>query len=149
MGSDARATAQIGRRLVTDELRQRGFDVEQIMEGRRPFLAAEKNGRRRLVRVTARRAGTWQTSISYGARTAGPELRDRVWIFVDISSSEPAFFVVPEAWMAEDIFSTHQEYLLRHEGTRAYTPNSTHHSVSLSRIVQWHDGWDLLNRDTA
>ena len=136
MASDTRATAQIGRRLVTGELRERGFTVRQIEEGRRSFLAAENNGRLRLVRVTARRAGTWQTSISSGARTASLELRDRMWIFVGILSEDPAFFVVPEAWMAEEIFSTHQEYLRRHDGTRPQTPRSKHHSVSLSCIGQ-------------
>lgn len=145
MASDAKATAQLGRRLVTMELQERGFAVRKVENGRRVFLAAERDGRRHLVRVTAKRTGTWQTSITYGARTAGPELRGRVWVFVDIGKHPPTFFVVPEAWMAEDIHRTHEEYLRRNGGTRAHTPSSTHHSVPVGRIEQWHERWDVLD----
>lgn len=144
MASDGRATAGIGRRLVIAELGDRGFSVRQVAEGGRLVLVAERDGARRFIRVTAKRTGTWQTSIAYGAETAGPELRDRMWVFVDIGTHPPAFFVVPEAWMAEDIHRTHQEYLRRNNGTRAQSPSSKHHSVPLGRIAQWHERWDLL-----
>lgn len=149
MATDPRTTARLGRELVIGELRKRGFAVREVMVERRPTLLVERGGLRRRVHVTARRRGTWQTSTAYGAESPPTELRDRVWIFVDVGGDEPAFFVVPEAWMVQDIYATHKRNLARHGGRRKHSPSSTHHAVRMARVEAWRDRWDLVENEVT
>lgn len=141
---DTRTTARRGIDSVTRELVRRGWRVSKRQEGRRPLLLAEARGERRRIAVSARTAGTWQTSISYGRKPASPTDKDRVWVFVDLSDPDPRFYVVPYQWMSEDIHDSHEAYLRRHGGRRAGNPDSTHHAVPLRRIAHWLERWDLL-----
>ena len=142
--SPAQVTAAAGRSSAAAELATRGWSVRQVQVQNRPTLLIERGAVRRLVRVSAKRRGTWQTSTTYGVAEASDELKAHLWIFVDLGEPAPAFFVVPEAWMAEDIYSHHAEYLARHGGRRKNSPGSTHHKITKGRIDQWRDRWDLL-----
>lgn len=144
MPADPSSTAQLGRDLVAAELRKRGFEVKEALVDRRPTLLVERAGVRRRVHVSAKRRGTWQTSIRYGAKVAPAELRTCTWIFVNVGSAEPVFYVVPEAWMVEDIYVATQRYLAQHGGTRKYSPDSTHHAITENRIERWRNRWDVL-----
>jgi hypothetical protein len=138
-------TAQLGIRLVKGELERRGLAVSESYEGRRQVLSADGPGGRRLIKVSTRTGGTWQTSIEYGERPARPEYGNRLWIFVDLSTAAPSFYVVPYRWMSEDIHDGHQQYLRAHGGRRARNQMSTHHAVQLKRIAQWANRWDLAS----
>ena len=113
----------------------------------RPTLLAERGGWKHRVRVSTRRSGTWQTSTKNADQRAPVELEDRLWIFVDLVGGEPSFYVVPEGWMAEDIYRHHQQYLDRHGGERKFSPGSTHHAIAEDRIAEWRDRWDLLHSE--
>lgn len=149
MPGDSRHTARLGRELVVAQLRNRGFTVTEATVEQRPTLLLERAGVRRRVHVSAKLRGTWQTSIAYGAEEAGPELRGSTWIFVDVGRPEPAFYVVPEPWMVEDIYATHQANLARHGGRRKHSPSSKHHAVRLERIEDWCDRWDMLETEVT
>lgn len=149
MSTDSQGTARLGRKLVATELRKGGFAVRTVTVERRPTLLIERSGARRRVHVTAKLRGTWQTSTRYAAQTAAPELRDRVWIFVDVGRPEPEFYVVPEAWMVEDIYNAHQRYLAKYGGKRKLSPSSTHHAVRVERVAGWRDRWDLLEAEMS
>jgi hypothetical protein len=136
-------TAHIGIRLVKAELERRGLTVAEFNEGRRQMLRAAGPKGRQLINVSTRTGGAWQTSINYGEKPARPEYGNRLWIFVDLSSSAPTFYVVPYGWMSEDIHDTHQQYLRAHAGRRARNQESTHHAVQLARIAHWVNRWDL------
>jgi hypothetical protein len=66
------------------------------------------------------------------------------WIFLDLTASEPGFYIVPSWWMKNDIHCDHARYLERHGGHRAKTPDSTHHRITTERITKWRDRWDLV-----
>ena len=136
-------TAQRGIQLVKAELQRRGLVVSEFYEGRRQVLSADGPAGRRLIHVSTRTGGTWQTSIDYGEKPSPPEYENRLWIFVDLSATAPSFYVVPYRWMSEDIHDTHQRYLRAHGGRRARNQASTHHSVQLGRVAQWANRWDL------
>jgi hypothetical protein len=147
MSSNAASTARAGRDLAVAELVKRGWTVKNTQVDRRPVLLAERGDRKRRLRVSTRRSGTWQTSTRNAHRQAPRELEDRLWLFVDLAGGEPKFYVVPEAWMVEDIYQHHQRYLGRHGGERKDSPGSTHHAIPEDRIVTWRDRWDLLPPD--
>jgi hypothetical protein len=46
--------------------------------------------------------------------------------------------------MVNDIFVVHKAFLDSHGGQRPRTPGSDHHGITLGRIEQWHERWDLL-----
>lgn len=144
MSNDSRSTAQHGRDLVTTELERRGYAVREVLVGRRPTLLVERDGMRGRVHVSAKNRGTWQTSLDRGARVPSPELSACTWIFVDLGPAKPEFYIVPEDWMAEDIYAETQRYFAMHGGTRKYSPDSKHHAVPVKRIEQWLDCWDAL-----
>ncbi len=137
----------MGRDLAAAELGNRGWKVRDTQVDRRPTLLAERGGRKRRVRVSTRRSGTWQTSTMNAHQRAPLELEDRLWIFVDLVGTEPSFYVVPEGWMVEDIHQHHQRYLDRHGGERKHSPASTHHAIAADRIAEWQDRWDLLHSE--
>ena len=145
MSSNAASTARTGRDLAVAELVKRGWTVKNTQIERRPVLLAERGERKRRLRVSTRRSGTWQTSTRNAHRRSPLELEHRLWLFVDLAGGDPAFYVVPEGWMVEDIYRHHQRYLDRHGGDRKHSPRSTHHAITESRILHWRDRWDLLN----
>jgi hypothetical protein len=140
-------TGNLGKKRAADEITRRGAHVTLIKGNKNLIEASDKNRQKKVtIRVKSRRKGTWQTSINEGRPMDRPVSNDKFWIFVDLSVSEliPDFYVVPDNWIRNDIYVHHQEYLQRHGGERAITKDSTHHAISLDRIEQWHDRWDIL-----
>jgi hypothetical protein len=56
----------------------------------------------------------------------------------------PRYWIVPDWWMRNDIYRVHQEYLGRHGGRRAKTPDSTHHAIEEKRLSEWQGKWEIL-----
>lgn len=148
MAGDNQSTAERGRRLVADALRERGAQVTEVRHGNIVYLEARNPAgiARVRIRVKTRTGGTWQGSINDGHPDPSDSQPKTFWVFVDISRSvaRPGFYVVPDSWMRRDIHEAHQRYLRRHGGVRALTADSTHHAIELSRIEEWRSRWDLL-----
>jgi hypothetical protein len=66
------------------------------------------------------------------------------WILVDLEQDPPSFYVVPNWWMENDIYTAHADYLSQHGGTRAVSPKSRHHAIRPHRVEQWLERWDEL-----
>ncbi len=62
------------------------------------------------IQVKAKYGGAaWQTTITRG-RHRSPERENetvRFWILVDLRSEPPRYFVMPEWWIQNDIYTTH------------------------------------------
>jgi len=100
------------------------------------------------IQVKTRRAGSWHARTTDGRQCEEKPDEDRFWIFVDmLDMQDPEYYIVPESWLANNIYELHQAYLKRHGGRRKINPESTHHSVSLDRIKHWKDRWDVLGLD--
>ena len=94
-------------------LAERSAELVHTSQGQRPEVAVVANGSTLARgRVSARASGTWQSNTSYGDAYA-PEEPRRVWIFVDLIPSEPAFYIAPEWFVKRDIARAHNEYLTR------------------------------------
>lgn len=146
IASDNHGTADRGRMIAATELARRGARVEEVRDGRRRLLSATVPGASSsvLLRVKARTGGTWQGDTRDGVPNPVPPSTPTFWLFVDLSTVRPAFYVVPDDWMRRDIYADHQRYLQRHGGQRAHTLDSTHHAIQLKRIAEWRDRWDLV-----
>lgn len=109
-------------------------------------LAADKNQNRTVwIQVKTKHGGkAWQISINHGQEREALQSPTRFWILVDLAVSHPAFYIIPEWWIQNDIFDAHQKYLDKHGGKRARNPQSAHHAITLARVHQWRDYWDLL-----
>ncbi|HEV2437718.1 MAG TPA: hypothetical protein VG077_17120 [Verrucomicrobiae bacterium] len=102
------------------------------------------------IQVKTKRGGrTWHASIRDGQQTLPPSkpLDETVfWVFVDLGEIDaaPRFWIVPEWWIRNDIYATHQAYLDRHGGARARSHDSTHHAIDESRLSEWHGKWEIM-----
>lgn len=138
-----------GEHLVTGEILRRGAYATPFA-GNMPqvdVLAADKDQDRTVwIQVKTKRGGTtWQTSITRGRQREEEDSPARFWILVDLAGDDPDYYIIPEWWMQNDIFTAHQKYLDEHGGQRAKNPDSTHHAVTIARVDQWRDRWDLLD----
>ena len=125
-------------------LAKRSAALVEATQGQRPEVAIYADGREIAQgRLSARASGTWQSNTTYGDADA-PEEIGRFWVFVDLIPPDAAFYIAPEWFVKRDIARTHAEYLARNSGERAITKDSTHHQISLPRIAQWRDRWDVV-----
>lgn len=129
-----------GERFVTGEILRRGGHAPTFT-GNMPaidVLAADKQQVRTIwIQVKTKRGGrTWQTSITRG-RVREPEGNPvRFWILVDLAHTDPAYYVMPEWWIENNIREAHSQYLDRHGGQGAMTQDSTHHAIPLERVAK-------------
>lgn len=88
MTTDSIGTAELGRRLAADALRDRGFQVTEHRSANLVLLEARHpaDGRRFRVRVKTRTAGTWQGSIRDGDPDPTPTRPATFWLFVDLGT---------------------------------------------------------------
>jgi hypothetical protein len=139
----AHQVARTGEYFVAAELHRRGAYAVPFADNMPGIdLLASNIDQTRMVtiQVKAKRAGSWQTRASRGSPRAEVSDERRFWIFVDLEG-EPAYYVVPEWWIQNDIHQAHAAYLARHGGHRAINPSSDHHSIQRTRILSWRDRW--------
>ncbi|HPU04986.1 MAG: hypothetical protein WBH86_07140 [Thermogutta sp.] len=139
-----------GQYFVVAELNKRGAFAAPIAGKMRKIDIIACNvdeSRTVFIQVKTKRGGkTWHSSI-VGSQPMSPKDDERnFWVFVDLGdiNSSPRYWIVPEWWIKDDIYKSHQAYLNKHGGTRAVNPDSTHHSIEESRLEQWKDRWDIL-----
>jgi hypothetical protein len=143
--------AQVGRAgefFVAAEIHRRG-GYAVTFAGNMPgidILASDTNHVRKIsIQVKTRTTGTWHAQVPRDAQQSIPVPDESAfWAFVDLSDELPQYYFAPRWWMRNDIYDTHVAFLARHGGTRPRTPQSTHHAISVARIAQWRDRWDLL-----
>jgi carbohydrate-selective porin OprB len=137
-------TNRVGEQAVIAEIQRRGSAQAEPVSGRPRTVSVLWGGNAYVVRVKAKRRGTWQTTTTEGELRSPETDPTRFWVFVDLGESPPAFFIAPEWWVKADIHEAHGAYLARHGGHRAQNDESTHHSIPVNRIDQWRDRWDQL-----
>ena len=139
--------ARAGEALVVAELNRRGVYAVSFA-GNMPaidILASNMERSRTVqIQVKTRRSGSWQTKITEGRPSRENPHETAFWVFVDIASSIPLYYVCPDWWIRNDIHMNHQAYLQRHGGTRAKNPASLHHGITRKRIERWEGRWDIL-----
>lgn len=96
------------------------------------------------IQVKTKRSGTWHANAQHGAPTAAPIDEQHYWVFVDLGSRHPDFYVAPRWWVLTNIHEFNSAFLARNGGKRPRTEGSTHHAIDAKRVTQWKDRWDLL-----
>lgn len=147
------ANQQVGRAgeyFVVAELNKRGaFAVP--FAGNMPkidLIACNHDQSRTIhIQVKTKRGGrTWHSSIVGSQPMTASENETSFWIFVDLSDQDtsPRYWVVPDWWIKNDIYTAHHAYLIRHGGQRASNPDSTHHAIDENRLREWQARWVIL-----
>lgn len=148
MATDPRTMARLGRELVIAELRKRGFGVREVMSSVGPHtsLSAEAyDGGSMSLPGGAVRGRRPPLMAPRAPQSSCGTVCGSSWT----SAMTSLFFVVPEAWMVQDIYVTHKRNLARHGGRRKHSPSSAHHAVRLASIEAWRDRWDLVENEVT
>jgi hypothetical protein len=144
-----------GEHFVAAEIHRRG-GYAVMFTGNMPgidMLASNRDNTHRVsiqVKTKGPNSGGWQTSTRHGLsrETADSALfAGRFWVLVDLRPANPGFYVMPELWIRNDIYERHQEYLARHGGHRRDNPASEHHLITIARVAERQDAWDVLGID--
>ncbi len=144
--------ASDGINCVMAELKMRGADAEAIVDKRRTFLKVSKSGDNRTIQIrvkTKRGKTNWHSNISEAKAIDNlpkPEDETLFWVFVNLNDykTPPRFWIVPDSWMRNDIYTAHEEYLARYGGRRAENDESDHHSINEKRLTEWEGKWEVL-----
>ncbi len=152
-GARNQQVARAGEYFVVAELNKRGAHAVAFA-GNMPKidLMACNQAQDRTVRIqvkTKRGGRSWHASTKAGHLSTPPAAgcsETSFWVLVDLGGTEasPRFWIVPEWWMQNDIYTAHQAYLDAHGGKRARTQDSTHHAITEDRVAQWRGTWDVL-----
>jgi hypothetical protein len=146
---------QVGRAgelFVAAEIHRRG-GYAVTFAGNMPgidMLASDRDNTQRVsiqIKTKGPNSAGWQTSIRHGLSSESADsavLAGRLWVLVDLRSTTPGFYVMPELWIRNDIYVAHQEYLARHGGQRPGNPASEHWRILPDRVAEWQDAWSVL-----
>ncbi|WP_145489945.1 hypothetical protein [Yersinia rohdei] len=137
-------TAELGQLKVLEKLMSLGARNTAVQrEGNnKSFIKFDApNGKTYKVTTRAKTSGTWQTSTNYGAPCALDKNDNEFWVFIDLEREPNVFYIAPLSWIRNDIYEAHQVYLEKHDGHRAQNDGSTHHAISVKRIVGWESKW--------
>jgi hypothetical protein len=150
-GVSNQQVGRAGEYFVVAELNKRGaFAVPFAGNMPKIDLIACNHDESRVVyiQVKTKRGGkTWHSSI-IGSKPTSPKADEvNFWAFVDLGNlgEHPRFWIVPDWWIKNDIYSAHQAYLQKHGGYRASNPDSTHHAIDEKRLTEWQGRWEILS----
>jgi Holliday junction resolvase-like predicted endonuclease len=139
--------ARAGEHFVAAELHRRGA-YAVTFAGNMPgidVIASNLDQTRTVtIQVKSKTSGTWHSQYTRGRKRKALPDEIRYWVFVDLGEQPPGYYVVPEWWIENDIHRAHQAYLARHGGVRPRNPDSTHHGIQRSRVMEWRERWDIL-----
>jgi hypothetical protein len=152
-GARNQLVARAGEFFVVAELNKRGAHAVSFA-GNMPRidLLACNNAQSRTIhlQVKTKRGGrTWHASLVGSEPTEAPgDPFDEMlyWVFVDLGDdkSSPRYWIVPEWWIRNSIYTTHQAYLARHGGHQPRNRRSQHHAIDEQRLQEWLGRWDIL-----
>ena len=142
---------QVGRAgelYVAAEIHRRG-GYAVTFAGNMPsidMLACDITKSRRIsIQVKTRSAGSWHAHFGRDAAQCSEDPAEAsFWIFVDLSSEHPEYFVAPRWWVRNNIWEIHTTYLARWEREHGHPRKSQHHGIQVNRIEQWRGRWDIL-----
>jgi hypothetical protein len=149
---------QVGRAgelFVAAEIHRRG-GYAVTFAGNMPgidLLASDRDNTHRVsvqVKTKGPNSRGWQTTTRQGLSSESANavsFAGRFWVLVDLRPAYPEFYVMPELWIRNDIYERHREYLAAHGGHRRDNPASEHHLITVARIAEWQDAWDVLGID--
>lgn len=140
--------ARAGEMFVAAEIHRRG-GYAVTFAGNMPgidILASNTDLSRRIsIQVKTKHSGTWQVRGSREAEKCEENpAPDSFWIFVDLASAQPVYFVAPRWWVRNDIYDDYIPYLALYKQEHGCDRKSDHHAIAVKRIEQWRDRWDLL-----
>lgn len=149
--TNTQQVARAGEHFVAGELHRRGA-YAVTFAGNMPkidVLASDKQQLRTVFIQIKTKSGAsrgWQTSITAGQQRDSKTDETRYWVLADLKwpGEAPDYFIIPEWWIQNDIYTAHQQWLVLHSGVRPRTPGSTHHLINRERIEEWRDRWDIL-----
>ncbi len=146
LGNKTPDTKEIGFQETLRELKRRECkNIETLQSGNKRTISFESpNGDTYHITTRSKNTGTWQTTIDYGEKTNEPPFETNYWVFIDIETSPPRFYITPEWWIINNIWEVHSNYLRKYGGKRAKSDDSKHHGITLDRIKKWESQWDLL-----
>jgi len=140
-------TARAGEAYVVFEILNRGAWADLTRPGREGIdvYGSDADYIRHIgIQVKTKTGTNWQVTRLYGPRTE-PDDERNFWVLVDLQDEDhPACYVMPRWWIEDDIWRDHQVYLAKHGGHRPGNDASTHHSISVDRVAQWRDRWDVM-----
>jgi len=151
-GARNQQVARAGEHFVVAELNKRGaFAV--TFAGNMPkidLIACNQDQSRTVhIQVKTKRGGhRWHSSIvGCGPVTDPPANETNFWVLVDLGdvNVSPRYWVVPDWWMRDNIYRSHEAWIASRGGTRPRNPDSTHHSIDETRLRQWGARWDILD----
>jgi hypothetical protein len=132
--------ARAGELFVAAEIHRRG-GYAVTFAGNMPgidILASDLADSRRIsIQVKTKTSGSWHARLPRDAQE-GPDdpLESSFWVFVDLGTERPGYFVVPRSWMRNDIWQHHTAYLLRYEEQHGHPRQSKHHGIETKRVEQ-------------
>ncbi len=149
-GASNQQVGRAGEYFVVAELNKRGA-YAVAFAGNMPkidIIAGNSDESRTVyIQVKTKRGGkTWHSSI-LGSRPMLPKSGElNFCVFVDLGNFDehPRFWIVPDWWIKDDIFKSHQDYLKKHGGKRPGNPDSTHHAIDGKRLSIWEGQWGSL-----
>lgn len=131
-----RQVGRAGELFVAAEIHRRG-GYAVTFAGNMPdidILACDVTKARRIsIQVKTKTSGTWHARYPRDAAKCDVDPDETAfWIFVDLGSEHPVYYVVPRSWMRNNIWETHTEYLQRYERERGHPRESDHHGIQPS-----------------
>ncbi len=133
--------AEAGAHYVAAEFLRREYPVNVINVGRSWRVdVTNRVGDTVRVRPRTKTTGDWQGSIN---ETVGD---DDLWLFVDLSHGEPAYYVKTAEEMVDMIQREHQAYLDRNGGHRARNDASDHAAITLPFVQDGSGDFSLVDR---
>jgi hypothetical protein len=152
-GARNQQVGRAGEYFVVAELNKRGAYAVPFA-GNMPkidLMACNQDQSRTVhIQVKTKRGGrSWHSSIVGCGPMEPPATSSDVtefWVFVDLGdlSTSPRYWVVPDWWIRNDIYKTHQAYLASHGGKRARNQDSKHHAIDERRLQEWQACWGIL-----
>jgi hypothetical protein len=148
VGVNTQQVGRAGEMFVAAEIHRRG-GYAATFAGNMPgidILASDLTDSRRIsIQVKTKSSGTWHARYPQDAAECGEDpAGTSFWIFVDLGSEHPAYFVAPRWWVRNNIWQVHIAYLAQYEQKHGRLRESGHHGIPVSRIGQWRDRWDVL-----
>lgn len=146
---------QVGRAgelFVAAEIHRRG-GYAVTFAGNMPdidMLASDRDNTHRVsiqVKTKGSNSAGWQTSTRHRLSSESADsavFAGRFWVLVDLRPTYPGFYVMPELWIRNDIYEQYQEELAKHGGHRARNDASEHWLITIARVAEWKDAWNVL-----
>lgn len=137
--------SETGIRAFINAVAQHGGSAKRLTTSRRnPVQVWSVNGESCVVRVRSKTTGDWKAR-RQDESLASDDTGSSYWVFVDLSSSDPLFYMVSSEEMAADI-KGEVDLWVQDSPLRTRTG---HHAISVARVAHGSERWDLLGLNHA